>query len=58
MAFEIARNVHGALGGLMEKMTVRVQKPSARSFVRYSEVEITRRVSDFRLVACLFMLRS
>ena len=33
MALEIARNAHGVQGRLMEKMIVRVQKPSARSFV-------------------------
>lgn len=47
MALEIARNAHGVLGGRMEQITVRVQKPSALSFARYSGVEITRKVTDF-----------
>ena len=47
MALEIERNAHGVLGGRMEQITVRVQKPSALSFARYSGVEITQKVTDF-----------
>ncbi|KAF8701203.1 hypothetical protein AX14_000520 [Amanita brunnescens Koide BX004] len=47
MAWEIASNAHGVLGGRMEKITVRLQKPSALSFARYSGVEITRKSTDF-----------
>ena len=47
MALEIARNAHGILGGRMEQIIVRVQKPSVLSFARNSGVEITRKVTDF-----------
>ena len=36
MTLEIARKAHGVLGGWMEMIMVRVQKPSAVSFTRYS----------------------
>jgi hypothetical protein len=47
MAKDLAR--YFQLYGQIEKITVRVQKPSALSFARSSGVEITREVTDFQV---------